>query len=41
MQSVHIKVIKQKWEKHTVFLQVVVTHNDKYNIWIHIERIIQ
>jgi hypothetical protein len=31
-------MIKQKWEKHTIFLQVTVTHNDGYNIWIHIER---
>jgi hypothetical protein len=30
-----MKVIKQKREKHAVFLQVTVTHNDKYNIWIH------
>jgi hypothetical protein len=35
MQSVHITVVKQKWEKCIIFLQVIVTHNDKYNIWIH------
>jgi hypothetical protein len=34
-------MIKQKWEKHTIFLQVTVKHNDKYNIWIHKECIIQ
>jgi hypothetical protein len=32
-----VKVIKQKWEKHTVFIQVAVTYNGKYNI----ERMIQ
>jgi hypothetical protein len=41
IHSVHIKVIKQKWEKHAIFLQVIITHNDNYNIWIHIECIIQ